>query len=216
MNFNNHSNWEGKHAVLGASKYTWTNDTREEAIIRWKKSYIPMIGTLLHAYAQDRVIYKEHLVRASKGDVSIYLQKNGIPRNVFDIESIMDNLIPYVNDAIGFRMAVEKPVGYSDLAFGTSDAIQYYERKKVLRIHDLKMGTHEAKFDQLFLYAAFFFLEYNLKPEDTEMHFRIYQSGEIKDTDKLYSQEELVELVNSKIMATIEKDQWISEELLNG
>ena len=92
----------------------------------------------------------------------------------------------YVNDAIGFKMDPEVPLYYSDNFFGTTDAINFRnhpdkesEFKYFLRIHDLKTGKIPAKLRQLEVYAAFFFLEYKIKPEETEMELRIYQNNEV-------------------------------------
>ena len=72
----------------------------------------------------------------------------------------------YVNDAIGFRMRPEQPLFYSENCFGTADAISFDEKKKYLRIHDLKTGVGKVKLDQLLIYASLFCLEYNFKPGD--------------------------------------------------
>lgn len=97
-----------------------------------------------------------------------------------------DTLAMYVNDAIGFKMDAEVPLYYSDNFFGTTDAISFRNHpdkesgyKYFLRIHDLKTGVTPAKLRQLEVYAAFFFLEYKIKPEDTEMELRIYQNDDI-------------------------------------
>jgi hypothetical protein len=87
-------------------------------------------------------------------------------------------LSKYVNDCIGFRMTPEQILFYSINAFGTADAISF--RKNVLRISDLKTGVIPAKPAQLEIYAAFFCLEYGVKPyEITRMEMRIYQNDEI-------------------------------------
>ena len=83
----------------------------------------------------------------------------------------------YVNDAIGFRMTPEQVLFYSVNCFGTADAISF--DKGLLRIHDLKTGTHPAKIDQLMIYAALFCLEYNERPAEINYELRIYQNDEI-------------------------------------
>jgi hypothetical protein len=89
----------------------------------------------------------------------------------------------YVNDAIGFRMNTEQILYYSRFCFGTTDAIAFNERKRYLRIHDLKTGETPAHMEQLEIYAALFYLEYGKfmdfipSPDNTEL--RIYQSDEI-------------------------------------
>lgn len=85
----------------------------------------------------------------------------------------------YVNDAIGFRMTPEQILFYSMNCFGTTDAIRYDEKKKHLRIHDLKMGVTKADMRQLVIYVAIFCLEYDLRPGELDITLRIYQNDEI-------------------------------------
>ena len=89
----------------------------------------------------------------------------------------------YVNDAIGYRMTPEQVLYYSPFCFGTADTICYDERKKFLRIHDLKTGASPAHMEQLMIYAALFYLEYGdlyfFKPEVGNIELRIYQSDEV-------------------------------------
>jgi Protein of unknown function (DUF2800). len=90
----------------------------------------------------------------------------------------------YVNDAIGFRMKTEQPLCFSDICFGTADAIAYDEENRFLRIHDLKTGSEKVtdkhgNIPQLEIYAALFFLEYDLDINDTEIELRIYQNDDV-------------------------------------
>lgn len=91
----------------------------------------------------------------------------------------------YVNDAIGFRMTPEVQLYYSENCYGTTDAITFRNndrsksKKYFLRIHDLKTGVTPASLHQLEIYAALFFLEYKIRPEDTEMELRIYQNDDV-------------------------------------
>jgi hypothetical protein len=117
-------------------------------------------GTRLHAYAADAIELKR---RQPKGN---------------------DTVSMYVNDAISYRMKPEQPLYYSDKCFGTCDAICYSERKKFLRIHDLKTGEVPAHMRQLEIYAALFILEYGQEvgvhsPEEIQIELRIYQNGEV-------------------------------------
>ena len=86
-------------------------------------------------------------------------------------------LCMYVNDAIGFRMTPEQVLYFSPNCFGTADAISF--EKNFLRIHDLKTGTTPASLKQLYIYAALFCLEYDVKPGEIECELRIYQSDNI-------------------------------------
>ena len=177
MNWNRHSAQEGGHAFLSASKYTWLNRTNEELIEGYKNSYATSIGTLLHAYAADSIRYRERLRKTDAKGVKFDLMRRGIPEFAIDIPAVFSNLMAYVNDAIGYQMDPEIVLYYSDLCFGTADAIMVDH--EVLRIHDLKTGTTPAKMDQIMIYAGLFFLEYGFKPEKIRTELRIYQSDEI-------------------------------------
>lgn len=87
----------------------------------------------------------------------------------------------YVNDAIAFKMAPEQPLYYSDICFGTADAISF--RNNTLRIHDLKTGVGKTSEHQLEVYAALFCLEYGISPFDITIELRIYQNNEIQIFD---------------------------------
>ena len=51
MNFNKHSNLEGQHAFLGASKYHWINYSEEKIADAYANYLATQKGTLLHAFA---------------------------------------------------------------------------------------------------------------------------------------------------------------------
>ena len=164
MKFKQHSEVEGRHAILSASKYHWFNDDDEALIERVAKANNAALGTRLHQFAHD----------------AISLRRTQ-PNNSQTI-----NL--YINDCIGYRMQTEQVLFYSWFAFGTADAIQFREESDgsfVLRIFDLKTGTSPASVKQLMAYAALFCLEYNVKPMSIEYDLRIYQNDEVFmfDTD---------------------------------
>ena len=83
----------------------------------------------------------------------------------------------YVNDCVGFKMAPEQILFYSENCYGTADAISF--RNAFLRIHDLKTGAIPAHIEQLMVYAALFCLEYKVKPGTIGMELRIYQNDEV-------------------------------------
>ena len=64
-------------------------------------------------------------------------------------------------------------------AFGTSDAFSCDEKEKIIRVSDLKTGSHPVKMTQLLLYAAQYCLEYHKNPKDYSYELRIYQNAEI-------------------------------------
>ena len=153
MNFNNHSNLEGQHAFLGASKYHWINYGEDKVAEAYRNFLATQKGTVLHAFAAQCIMLNQKLPKSKQ------------------------TLNMYVNDAIGFKMTPEQILYYSDNCFGTADAILF--RNNFLRIHDLKTGKIPAHMEQLEIYAALFCLEYKVKPGDIEMELRIYQNNEI-------------------------------------
>ena len=153
MNFNKHSNLEGQHAFLGASKYHWINYSDEKVAEAYSKFLATQKGTVLHECAAKCIQLGQKLPKSHK------------------------TLNMYVNDAIGFRLTPEQILYYSENCFGTADAIGF--RNGLLRIHDLKTGVIPAHMEQLEIYAALFCLEYKIKPAEIEMELRIYQSDEI-------------------------------------
>lgn len=153
MNFNVHSKLEGQHAFLSASKYHWINYDEHKLADSYFKFCATQKGTILHDFAAQCIRLGQKLPRSKK------------------------TLNMYVNDAIGFRMAPEQVLFYSENCFGTADSIAF--RDNLLRIHDYKSGVVPANMAQLKIYAALFCLEYKLKPADIEIELRLYQSDEV-------------------------------------
>lgn len=185
MIFNDHSNLRGKHAPFSPSQYSWLGDSEEDSIRRYVNSYASQVGTILHALAKDYIDYGYKMTKFDKKQIPLALLTAGIPLFVVDripIDDIFETVMIYVNDAVGFHMSAEVPLYYSDVVFGTTDAIFFDERDKVLRIHDLKTGSGPVKIDQLIIYDALFCLEYGpmlrFRPEELTSELRIYQNGE--------------------------------------
>lgn len=153
MNFNKHSNLEGQHAFLGASKYHWINYSEDKVAESYSRFLATQKGTQLHEFAAQCIRLGQKLPKSKK------------------------TLNAYVNDAIGFKMTPEQILFYSDNCFGTADAIAF--RGDLLRIHDLKTGAIPAHMEQLEVYAALFCLEYKIKPAGIRMELRLYQSDDI-------------------------------------
>ena len=178
MKWKGHLNLEGSHALFGASNYHWINYNEEKFIQRYRNSLATKIGTAIHEAAKTLI---EGRIKISEGDwnlVRFVLEQNGFPRNI-DSYPLLLNLVPYVNDAISYKMSPEILLYFSDNFYGTSDCIGFDEKKKILRIHDLKTGTTPAHMEQLLAYMALFCLEYKVKPADIKAELRIYQNGEI-------------------------------------
>lgn len=153
MIFNEHSELEGRHAFLSASKYHWINYDEEKMEETFRKALAATQGTILHNFAAQAITLGIKLPRSPK------------------------TMNLYVNDAIGFRMSPEKILYYSNNAFGTADAISF--RKGLLRIHDLKTGVSPTSVHQLEVYAALFCLEYRVKPAEIDIELRIYQNDDV-------------------------------------
>lgn len=183
MNWNKHLSLEGKHAILSPSQYHWSMDDDDNFMKRMCSKYYAELGTLLHDEARKHIQYRYRLNKNDKRSIIVNVLDNGIPDivlNSVDFDSIYDNMMSYVNDAISYRMSPEVVLYYSENCFGTTDAILYNEKNRELRIHDLKTGSTPAKMEQLYIYAALFFLEYTyVKPGETHIELRIYQNNDI-------------------------------------
>lgn len=160
MRWNRHSRLEGAHAFLGASKHSWLGYDEDKLTESYYSYLATARGTKLHSIAAELIA------------------------NRIKLPPTTATLNQYVNDAIGFRMKPEQLLYYSDNCFGTADAISYSETNSFLRIHDLKTGSTPVtdkygNLPQLEIYAALFFLEYDLDLGETDIELRVYQSDDI-------------------------------------
>lgn len=160
MRWNRHSSLEGAHAFLGASKHSWLNYDEDKLVETYYSYLASERGTKLHAIAAELI------------------------ENRIKLPQTNATLNKYVNDAIGFRMKPEQLLYYSDNCFGTADTISYSEEDHFLRIHDLKTGVTKVtdkygNMPQLEIYAALFFLEYDLDVSETDIELRVYQNDDI-------------------------------------
>lgn len=161
--FNRHLELEGRHSFLSPSKYHWVNYDDEKILVSYDKHMTAALGTRLHAWAAETI------------KLGLAMPDNSKTINM------------YVNDCIGFRMAVEVPLAYSVNAFGTPDAIWFGENpdrespfRQMLRIYDLKNGETPTSKTQLECYAALFCLEYRVRPMEIEYDLRIYQNDDVQ------------------------------------
>lgn len=179
MNFNEHSDLSGKHAFLSPSGYHWLNYDRDKLQSRYIAARAAQKGTELHEFAREAI------------------------RLGIKLPATRKTLNMYVNDAIGYKMAVEQSLYYSPNCFGQSDAICF--RKNILRVHDLKTGITGASEHQLEVYAALFCLEYIENPYEIEIELRIYQNDDVR---VFHPYPEAIERIMEKI---VEFDQVIEE-----
>ena len=203
MVWNKHTNLEGSHAFLSASKYSWLSKSNEEVVQSYTNSFSQAIGTLMHAYAADYIRFRQKLRKSDARGAKIDLMRRGVPEFAIYIRSFFPNVMRYVNDSIDFMMDPEILLYYSDLCYGTADAIQV--NNSVLRIHDLKTGQTTAKIDQLKIYAALYFLEYGQKPERMRTELRIYQ------LDDIIVHEPEVEEIREVMDCIVEKDRVLQK-----
>lgn len=159
MQFNSHHNLQGLHAPFSASQYHWIRYDDDKAIERYRTKKAAEMGTRLHAWAAETIKLGIKQPRSNK------------------------TLYAYVNDAIGFKMEPEVVLFYSERFFGTADSICFRKdnklNKNILRIHDLKTGKEPAHMEQLYIYAAYFCLEYRVNPRDIVIELRLYQNDEV-------------------------------------
>lgn len=153
MNWNKHSELEGTHAFLSASKYHWINYSPDKLADSYKSFLAIQRGTELHEFASRCIALGQKLPGQKK------------------------TLNMFVNDAIGYKMQTEQVLYFSENCYGTADAISF--RKNMLRIHDLKTGKVPTHMEQLMVYSALFCLEYHVKPGDIRTELRIYQNDEV-------------------------------------
>jgi hypothetical protein len=154
MDFNRHSNLSGLHSLLSPSDHAWVNYDEDKMTRVFHQKMTTRRGTELHALAHDLI-------------------KLGVK-----LPDTNQTLNMYVNDAIGYKMSPEVVLKYSDVAFGTADAIGY--RRGKLRVHDLKNGVNKASMIQLLIYVALFCLEYGFRPSELEIETRIYQNDAVE------------------------------------
>lgn len=182
MKFNNHKSLAGKHAIFTASKPSWLNYSEDGFKDAYWRATAATRGTDLHNYAEQAIRLKQRQPNCEK------------------------TLCMHINDAIKYDMSPEVVLYHSDNFYGTADAIRYFEKERVLRIHDLKTGTGKVHPEQLKVYAALFCLEYYKDPYKMSFILQIYQNDEIMDIP--CSSEEV-----DRIMQTIKMGDAIVNEI---
>ena len=156
MKWNDHSRYEGQHALFPASRPSWLNYGEDQLLTYCDAVAAKERGTRLHKFAQDCIELGQWLPKKPETTLSLY-----------------------VNDAIALNMSPEKVLFYSKYFFGTTDAISF--DGALLRIHDLKTGAIPGKIEQLMIYDALFCLEYNINPSDIGHTLRIYQFDDFSE-----------------------------------
>ena len=210
MQWNDHKQLEGKHAFLGASNFHWVNWNDQIFENRYYSQFSTTIGTAIHALAHDCILNRTKLNKHDRHLIEITLYHAYIPKDAYDPDDILINLIPFVNDAIGYHMSSEILLYYNNYCFGTCDAISFSEKERILRIHDLKTGTTTAHMEQLLIYAALFCLEYHKNPHQFKTELRIYQNFNIvveePDANDIETFMNLIQERSRTIMSYLERE----------
>ena len=210
MQWNDHKQLEGKHAFLGASNFHWVNWNDQIFENRYYSQFSTTIGTAIHALAHDCILNRTKLNKHDRHLIEITLYHAYIPKDAYDPDDILINLIPFVNDAIGYHMSSEILLYYNNYCFGTCDAISFSEKERILRIHDLKTGTTTAHMEQLLIYAALFCLEYHKNPHQFKTELRIYQNFNIvveePDANDIETFMNLIQERSQTIMSYLERE----------
>jgi hypothetical protein len=166
VEWNRHSQYEGLHAFLSASKYHWRNWTQDKLDRALTVHQAAKRGTDLHALAHRCIMLRQYLGGPDEQHTTMSL---------------------YVRDAIDLNMISEQILFVTRNCFGTADTIGFNMNSETqrmkLNIHDLKTGVTTASVQQLEAYAAFFCLEYEVDPFGIEIELRIYQNDEVRIYD---------------------------------
>lgn len=174
---------DGQHAIFAPSQKLLSREslTEEQIYNLLRSKYAAQIGTEIHAVCARLILEKQPITKAGvRAIIFDALYQAHIPTALIQPDEYLDTVIPYIKDAIGFGLMPEQPIVYQyPIAFGTADAIRFNPSKCELRIHDLKTGKIPASLDQLIEYAAYFFLEYHIKPGDCKTILSIYQNGDV-------------------------------------
>lgn len=206
MNFNKHLELNGGHAVFGASQSAWLRYDDNKMLDKVGNVKMSELGTELHDFAKSQIDMglKARSIKGLTDSLVTYIYrkyydelKEELPfrayRLINGIKNVDRNVLltlqQYINDGVGFSMSTEQKLVHDPIYFyGTADAICY--RDDILRIHDFKSGVTPAKMDQLMIYAAYFCLEYKIKPTSIKLiELRIYQQNDV-----LYYNPEPVEI----------------------
>lgn len=190
MNFNEHSELQGKHAQFSPSQSSWLRYDNKKLLTTYSNRNRKVLGTEIHEFASSQIELSQKVtnIKSMINSIATYIfvKYRSLDRLDYGLllihdlkelpEEIFDTLKLFINDAIGYKMSSEVVLFYSSRFFGTTDAIAF--RNNFLRVHDFKSGDGKSDFEQLLIYVALFCLEYKVKPADIQIECRIYQYGE--------------------------------------
>lgn len=179
-----------EHALFSPSQPAWLNYDDEQLISAFCNSHRSELGTEMHEWAsvqiklRNKVSGIKEVHKGVKTHIFEKYDKSPEYRDMLleNIDYLPTEIYPtiklFVNDCIGFRMDSEMRVTYSDLLWGTTDAIRCHDN--ILQVFDLKTGSKPAKETQLYTYAALYCLQEHIKPDTLDaVETRIYQNGDV-------------------------------------
>lgn len=179
-----------EHALFSPSQPSWLNYDDDQLIAAFCNSHRAELGTEMHEWAsiqiklQNKVSNIKEIEKGVKTHIYEKYAKNEDYKNMLleNMDYLPHEIYPtiklFVNDCIGYRMRSEEKLVYSDLFWGTSDAIKC--ENNFLQVFDLKTGSRPAKESQLYTYASLYCLQEHTKPEELSgVEIRIYQNAEV-------------------------------------
>lgn len=200
MIWKTHLDIKNTHALFSASQHSWLNYDDDQIRAKRVNANRAMIGTLLHAFCHKQIVTSDRIRSVSEAIgrfktfvTNLYwdekedcLKQEGVKIMTaikFVPKEMYLSVMMFINDAIGFHMESEKELKYSDVLYGTADAISFNNSE--LRVHDLKTGLKPIEDPtQLVIYCALFCLDYKVSPEQCKrIIVCVYQNGEIKSCE---------------------------------
>jgi len=199
MILNAHSRLRGKHALFSPSQPAFFNCDPKAFVDRMINKYRSQLGTDIHEWVVIK-IKRCHKITSNKetfNSIDEYIFNKYYDQEMDSISKtgnrilsclkqvtknqpeFIENIRAYVNDAIGYKMYPEVVLYFTDEFFGTTDALIFNEKERLLRVHDLKTGVSIVHVEQLMGYAALFCLEQNIDPLTINYELRIYQGNDI-------------------------------------
>jgi len=151
LELNEHSELIGKHAPFSPSQHYWIDYSPEKLLAYWDNKDAQLVGTKVHQHAADLInMHYDFLEMGLPSPVSLIFKARK-----------KDTVSLHVTHSAQHWLGAEVPVKYSDICFGTADAIGFHIPTKTLYVNDLKTGKIQGDMRQLEQYAAIFLAEYS-------------------------------------------------------
>lgn len=171
LELNPHPEIIGKHAPFSPSQHYWIDYDPDKLLAYWDNKDAQLIGTETHEDAAELIRMHYRFLR------------RGQPSPIKNLAKGKDTVSLHVWHSAKNWLKPEVQVKYSDICFGTSDALGFNCRTKTLFVNDLKTGRLQGDMRQLEQYAAIFFAEYannlqyaqGININDCKVELRIFQ-----------------------------------------